>query len=346
MLRLLAALAAFCLSLGCFSAAAQRVVKRVVPPAAKPAVRAVATPLTWAAQQRKTVPPMASFYCDITYFDATDQVISDTLLALTDTKRIQCIRRDRATNAPVGLTRQVYWPSLRSAAEGKLTIFDGEEKPIGPWTFWYDHAPSAANKRLQVEYDAQGQAIASTRQQWQEIKPGCKYILENVLPTATSKLTCQYCSGSSRAIFPVDVPADALGIVFKFDIRDESEGVVSFQNIAGIAAAFTVGGPLAALSSYANAWRSTGATPTISTRCSYFITTDGEAAQQWYASKGTHLPDPTTIFYAPTGNITNETRPLPLSSPLRQLYVCVQNNNVHTDALTTVSIAAMRQHCP
>lgn len=346
MLRLLVASAAFCLGLGSFQAVAQRSTKRVIPAATKSAARIVATPLTWAAQQRKTVPATASFYCDITYFDVTDQAITDTLLALTDTKRIQCIRRDKATNTPVGLTRQVYWPSLRSAAEGKLAVLDGEEKPIGPWTFWYDHAPSAANKRLQVEYDAQGQEIASTLQQWKEIKLGCKYTLENVLPTATGKLTCQYCTGSSRAIFPVDLPADALGIVFKFDIRDESEGVVSFQNAAGIAASFTMGGPLAALSSYANAWRSTGATPTISTKCNYFITTDGEAAQQWYASKGTLLPDPTTIFYAPNGNLTNETRPLPLSGPLRKLYVCVQNNNVHTDALTTVSIAAMRQPCP
>ncbi|MVN79272.1 hypothetical protein GO988_23310 [Hymenobacter sp. HMF4947] len=327
---------------------AQRPVKRVVsvPTKAKAPVRPVATPLSWAAQQRHAVPPTASLYWELTYFDATNQPITDSLIALTDTKLIQCIRRDKSTQAPVGLTRQVYWPSLRSAAEGKLGLVAGEEKPVGPWTFWYDHAPSVSNKRLQVAYDAEGQAIAGTLQQWPEAQPSCKYVLENVLPMATSKLTCQFCPGTSRAIFPLDLPADALGIIFKFDIRDEAEGVVSFQNVAGVAVAFTVGGPMAALSSYANAWRSTGATPTISTKCTYFLTTDKEAAQQWYASKGTILPAATAIFYAPEGNFTNETRPLPLPSPLRNLYLCVQNNNVHTDALATISIAAMRQPCP
>jgi hypothetical protein len=58
------------------------------------------------------------------------------------------------------------------------------------------------------------------------------------------------------------------------------------------------------------------------------------------------MPAAETLFYAPTGSITNETRPLPLDGSVRQLYICVQNNNVHTDATATVSIAALRQPCP
>jgi hypothetical protein len=333
------------LSLGYLPVAAQKPLKRVTK-VARPTVALVATPLSWAAQQRKTVPATASFYCDITYFDVTEQPIADTLLALTDTKQIQYIRRNKLTHAPVGLVRQLYWPSLRSAAEGRLSLLAGKEQPVGPWLFYYDHAPSAANKRLQVEYDAQGQVIAGTTQQWKEVKPGCKYVLDNALPTATSKLTCQFCTGTSRTIFPVELPVDALGIVVKFDIRDEEQGVISFQNVAKIAASFSTGGPVAALTAYAAAWRSTGTTPTSSTKCTYFITTDEDAAQRWFDSKGVEVPAASTLFYAPQGNVTNETRPLPLNSPLRKLYLCVQNNNVHTDASTTVSVASMRQPCP
>lgn len=178
------------------------------------------------------------------------------------------------------------------------------------------------------------------------MRPECRYVLDNALPTSTNKLTCQFCPGSSRVVVPVDLPADALGIVVKFDIRDEAQGIASFQNIAAIAASFTVGGPTAALNAYAAAWRNSNNPPAISTRCTYFITTDGTAAQRWYDSQGREVPEPAALFYVPSGNVTNETRPLPLAIPVRQLYLCVQNDNVHTDAATTISVAAMRQRCP
>jgi hypothetical protein len=279
MFRLLTWLVTISFGCSCLPSAAQSTAKRVSL-THKPAVvaRPILTPLRWAAQQRQTVPATANFYGEVIYFDAADQPITDSLLALTDTKRMQYVRRDKVTRAPVGTVRQFFWPSLRPAAEGQLSVLEDQEVPVGPWTYWYDHTPSATNKRQQVVYDPQGQPVAGTNQQWVELKPGCRYILEPALPTATSKLTCQFCTGTSRAVFAVDLPADALGIVLKFDIRDEAEGLVSFQNAAGIAAAFTVGGPTAALGACARAWNSTGPAPGVSTKCTYFLTTDGAAA--------------------------------------------------------------------
>lgn len=168
MIRLLLATAVFGPSLFAHPAAAQHSAKRPTPtPVSHPTTNrpVVTTPLAWAAQQRRAVPPTASFHCEVTYFDATDQPIADTLLALTDTKWVQCVRRDNATQAPVGLVRQVYWPSLRPMGEGRLGIVAGEELPVGPWVYWYDHAPRETNKRLQATYDAQGQLLAGTVQQ-------------------------------------------------------------------------------------------------------------------------------------------------------------------------------------
>jgi hypothetical protein len=222
---------------------------------------------------------------------------------------------------------------------------NGKNAPVGLWTFWYDHSPRDQNKKMQVAYDAQGNAVPGSLKQWNENKPGCQYVLQNALPTVTNKLTCQFCMGSSRALIPVDLPTEALGLVFKIDVRDEKEGVVTFKNVVGFVAGVS-GGPVTALAAAASAWSNANKPPVSSTNCQYFITSDGAAARRWYQSKGSAFPAATTVLHAPVGNPTNETRPIELHTPYRQVYVCVQNNNNQASANATVSVMALVQSCP
>ncbi|AMR28923.1 hypothetical protein A0257_18675 [Hymenobacter psoromatis] len=307
--------------------------------------RKATTPLDWMRQVRSTLPPTASFKYLFAFYDDTNALIKDSLIVLTDTRRIRYIRIDKITKAAIGMTKTVYWPSLNDADEGKELLVNGKYIPVGFWTLWYDRTPRDENKKKIVAYDAQGQPIPGSLKQWKENKPGCDYVLDTALPSVTDKLTCQFCTGSSRAVVPVDLPEDALGIVFKIDIRDESQGSVTFKSVAGMALAFSGGGPIAALTSAASSWGNANSPPTSSTKCVYFLTTDEAAAQRWFQSKGLAVPASQTMLHAPLGNPTSESRPIMLTVPLRRFYVCVQNNNNQAAATSTVSVMAMRQPC-
>lgn len=299
----------------------------------------------WAQKMRKSVPPTAAFRYEITYYDAGNALITDTLIAASDAKRIQCTRRDKSTNAPVGMVRFMHWPSMRDAAEGRLAIIDEQDKPVGKWTYWYDHSPRDENKQFEIEYDAEGDPIGGTKRRYEEKRPGCNYIVEDALPLVQNKLTCQMCLGSSRTIVSVDLPRSALGIIVKMEMRDGKAGPVTFSNVAGLALAYSTGGTSAALGAAAKAWITTSPPPTVGTKCYYFVTGDEQAARKWYGSKGIAKPTEETMLYSSYDNPNSETRPITLGMPLRRIFVCVENSNVQTDATLNISVAAMRQPC-
>jgi hypothetical protein len=303
------------------------------------------SPLEWTRQVRKSVPATASFYYEVAYYDANRQPIADTLIAETDAKRVRFTRRDKRTNAPVGMSKSYYWPSMRPSAEGLIASIGGREKLVGRWTYWYDQVPKESNKEREVTYDVQGKPVPGTEKRYQEKKPGCKYVTEEALPTAQNKLTCQTCFGSSRTVVPVDLPAETLGMVVKMDIRDGQAGAVSFSNITGMGLSYMTGGTSTALMAIAKAWTTNSAPSTAGTNCYYYITTDGAAAYKWHSSKGKIFPGKETIIYGATDNPNNETRPLALASPVRRVYICVENQNVQADATLTLSVAAMHQAC-
>jgi hypothetical protein len=303
------------------------------------------TPLEWVRNTRASVPASASFYYDISFYDDNRQLITDTLIADTDAKRIRCVRRDKITRAPVGMTWAIYWPSLRKSAEGRVAIINGVERQVGRWVFWYDHSPQASNVEREIIYDVQGKVVLNSEKQYAEKRVGCNSIVEDALPSGQNKLTCHSCFGSSRTMVPVRLHAGASGIIVKMDIRDGKASPVTFTNVEKAVVAYAEGGAPKATASVIAAWLTSENQPSVGTNSYYFITTDGVAAQKWYASKGTVYPSPATVIYKSLDNPNSEMRLIELPKYMNQVFVCVENTNVYTDATLTLAVKDLRQEC-
>lgn len=304
-----------------------------------------ATPLAWARAMRASAPATASFYYDISYYDGNRELIVDTLIAETDAKRIRCVRRDKVTRVPVGITWAVYWPSLRRSAEGRTVIVNGVEKQVGRWVFWYDYSPQASNVERELFFDAQGRVVPGTEKRYAEKRPGCKYVPGDALPSVQNKLTCHSCFGSSRTVVPVDLQPGVLGVVIIMDIRDGKASPITFENVGKAVVSYSERGVPGALASIAASVITSQKQPSVGTDCYYFVTSDGAAAQNWYNTKGAVFPAPATILYVSKDNPNSEKRPLELMAPLRRLFICVENQNVYTDATLTIAVKDMRQEC-
>lgn len=303
------------------------------------------SPLKWTRQVRKSVPATASFYYEVAYYDANRQPITDTLIAETDTKRVRFTRRDKLTNAPVGMSKSYYWPSTRPSAEGAMASISGRDKLVGRWTYWYDYAPKENNKEREIIYDALGNPVPGTEKRYAEKKPGCNYAMEESLPTAQNKLTCQTCFGSSRTVVPVDLPDETVGIVVKMDIRDGDAGPVTFSNITSLGMSYMTGGVSDVLKKVASSWTTNTPPPAVATNCFYYVTTDEVSAQNWYNTKGKTVSNRAATIYSSINNPSNESRPIQLMNPIKRIFICVENINFRTDAMLTLSVAAMHQAC-
>ena len=86
-----------------------------------------------------------------------------------------------------------------------------------------------------------------------------------------------------------------------------------------------------------------GEAPFISTKCHWYITADAAAAQQFLDTKG-YITKP-KVCYKAEENTPAETRPLTLAPGIRKLYVCVNNDNIRSDAMATLSVTALVKTC-
>ncbi|MFD1470287.1 toxin-antitoxin system YwqK family antitoxin [Hymenobacter caeli] len=247
-----------------------------------------------------------------------------------------------AAGKALGTVRSYYYPAWKKQWEGKLAN-EGPYKPTGICCGWHPNGQPSfrgtyVNGQQQADYK-------SWREDGREIK--CRSVMQDALPLSTATLHCSNCMHGSRKVFTVDIPDGTVGIVYKFDVRDEGQPPVSWSTALAVAAVVGSGGTAAPalLGTAASALTRQGnsAPPTVSTKCHWYITPDPAAAQQFMATKGT-IADPQSCLRVAT-NTSQETRPIALPSGTRQLFVCVNNDNYTTDATATLSASALVQGC-
>jgi len=133
----------------------------------------------------------------------------------------------------VGTVRDYFYPSWKKQGEGKL-LQESPDVLQGLCTAWYE------NGRLNFRGTyVQGLAQADF-QHWAEdghlVK--CRYVYQDALPMSKGKMHSQYNSGSSRQVFTVDLPTSTVGVVYRLDIRDESQPPVTWNTALALGSAY------------------------------------------------------------------------------------------------------------
>jgi hypothetical protein len=290
----------------------------------------VALPL---AAQRTAAPPLPPV--DTTYFDRDWERTT-----LPEDRAFARLARHSADGKPVGTVRDYFYPSWKKQWEGKL-VQENPDWMQGLCTGWFENG----RVHFRGTY-VQGQPQADF-QRWAAdghlVK--CRYTYHDALPVSKGKLHSQYNNGSSRQVFPVDLPLNTVGVVYRLDIRDEGQPV-TWSTVLALGAAYA--NPSATmfslLTSGSRALASQAVPPVTgaSTQCHWYIVPDQEAAQEFIQTKGRITNKP---CYRQATNVTAETRELKVTPGTRRLYICVNNNNSMTAATATVSVSALVEKC-
>ncbi|SET98220.1 toxin-antitoxin system YwqK family antitoxin [Hymenobacter actinosclerus] len=256
------------------------------------------------------------------------------------------IARRNSEGKSIGTVRDYFYPSWKKQFEGKVAS-ESPDVATGLCTGWYE------NGQLHFKgIFAQGQTGSDYRE-WKEDGKEIKltYAWQEVLSTDGVKLHSYYNNGSSRQVIPIDLPEGTVGVVYKFDIRDEDQPPVNWTTAitltAALASAPTGLGPALMLSAGAKAL-STERQPAaaVATKCRFFIVDNEELTQPFlaYATKGT-MPA-TAQCYQQAVNRGQETRELLVPAGTKRLYFAAQNDNLRTSAklkLTVSALVASRQ---
>lgn len=251
------------------------------------------------------------------------------------------IARHTADGKTVGTVRDYFYSSWKKQWEGKLAQ-EQPDLPQGLCTGWYESG--------QINFRGtyiQGQQQSDFKS-WGEDGHliACSYSYKEALPLSKSKLHSYYNSGSSQQVFPIDLPLNTAGIVYRLDIRDEGEPPISWNTAIALGAAYmnpaaTVTSLLATGSQSLNIQTKTAA-PLVSTKCHWYIVADEAAARQFLDTKGSIIGKP---CYRQGNNICAETREITIAAGTRRLYVCINNDNETTAATATLSVSALVQTC-
>ena len=274
---------------------------------------------------------------DTVYFDR-DWERTETLEEVSYAR----VARHDAAGKTVGTVRDYFYPSWKKQWEGKMAS-ERPDKPTGICCGWHE------NGQLSFKGTYVNGVQQSDYRSWhadgREIK--CKSFIQDALPVSTASIHCSNCMNSSRKVFVFDIPEGAVGIVYKLDVRDEGQPPVSWSTALAVAAVVGSGGTAAPalLGTAASALVKQGnnAPPTVSTKCHWYITHNEASAQQFLGTKG-YIKDVSTCLRV-ASNTPQETRPIPLPTNIRRLFVCVNNDNYTTDATATLSVSALVQAC-
>lgn len=285
------------------------------------------------AQRKETAPPIPP--ADTVYFDRDWE--RTTLPEDRSYARVAHHTKDGKT---IGTVRDFYYPSWKKQWEGKLTQ-EQPDQPHGLCTSWYE----AGGLESRGTY-AQGK-LQTEPQRWAEDGHliTCRFTYQEALALSTGKLHSYYNDGSSRQVFPVDLPANTAGVVYRLDIRDEGAPLISWDSALALGAAyFSPTTTLASMLSTGARSLSQGATasPLASTKCHWYIVPDLAAAQEFMQTKGIISGKP---CYRQAANICAETREILLAPNTRRIYICVNNDNDITAATATVSVSALVKSC-
>jgi hypothetical protein len=290
-------------------------------------------PLTTLAQQRSPSPPVPP--ADTLYFDrdwAPTSIPEDRTYA-------RLIRHD-SEGRPTGIVRDFYYPSWKKQWEGKL-LSEAPEVATGLCTFWYESGKLKARGTY-----SQGRR-GSDYQEWQPngTLVSCRLKAVEALPTETAELHSYLHSGGSQHVFTVNLPPNTSSVVYRFDIRDVGQPLITWNSIKTLASLATLDATtmLTTCLSVMQSETRQLAKPTKPTQCHYFITTDPNQANKFLQSKGT-IPATGNNLYA-NQNTMNEIRPINGLAGAQQLYICVNNDNYQAAATATVSATAFVSSC-
>jgi len=301
----------------------------------------VPTPHEYARQLRVTVPTDASFRYYINYLDGTDDDIKDSLLVESDTKQIEYVRVSRATGQPLGMAKIVYWPSLRDAGEGKTQLIGGELKPIGPWVLWYD--VTGKRKMMAVEVNAQGEPVLGTIQRWNEDGTQACLAWTEALPSTEKRLGSQTGINSwARVAVPVDLPENTASMIVCFDICDNGSPPAIWGAMASAGLTYVTGGMSAVVQAGIRSLTPSTPPAGAATNCFYFVTDDEGIATRFYNDQ-TVPPSEACLYMSPSAK--REQRGYRFTRPTRRVWVCVENQNFRTAAVTSLSVKALTDVC-
>ncbi|ALI98919.1 hypothetical protein DC20_07925 [Rufibacter tibetensis] len=286
------------------------------------------------AQKSNTNQPVP-LTTDTVYFD---QDWEQTNLK-EDIKYARILKRT-VDGKPFGTVRDYYYPSWKKQWEGKL-LSEDPDVPTGLCTYWYPNG-----KVQSIATYKEGEAQEDLRM-WHEdgTKVICKYKFVESLPLTRAKLHSFYNPESSRTVQRVDLPADAYGIVFKIDIRDEGEPPIDWATAATLASVTMTGGTSQILLAGANAMKNPykSSKPVTSTKCHYFITTSLKDAEYFEKTKG-EMPKGNACIWKAT-NVPQDSRHLTIPNGARTLYFCINNDNDITSAEATLSVSVLQKQC-
>lgn len=287
------------------------------------------------AQRNATAP--AAPLVDTVYFDRDWERTT-----LPEDRSYARVARHTQDGKTTGIVRDFYYPSWKKQWEGKLAQ-EQPDKPNGLCTSWHETG-SIESKGTYV----QGQAQADL-QRW--AADGhlvtCRFKYQEALALSTGKLHSYYNSGNSCLVFPVDLPPNTAGVVYRLDIRDEGTAPISWNSAFALGAAYF--SPAVTLTSMLSAGtralssQGAAASPAISTKCHWYIVPDLAAAQEFMQLKGAITVGKSC--YRQASNIDAETREIPLAPGTQRLYICVKNDNDMTAATATVSVSALVKSC-
>lgn len=290
-------------------------------------------PLTSLAQTKTTPKPVIA--ADTLYFDQ-DWVRTD----IPDDRKYARLIRHGADGLPTGTVRDYYLPSWKKQWEGKL-VSEDPELASGLCTFWYENGKLKARGTY-----ARGQALGDY-QQWRPdgLPVKCQSRLVEALPSEQSQIHSSSHGSEMQHVFQAVLPAGTTSLLYRFDIRDEDQPLISWNSVASLAVGSMVSG-LSLVEMGLKAMRTDARqqpSPTVSTQCHYFITTSAEVAGNFQRTGSTRLEAATCLYQ--TSSTQHEIRPLAVPPGTRQLFFCVKNDNTFTAALATLSVTAVVQEC-
>ncbi|WP_310391795.1 hypothetical protein [Hymenobacter sp.] len=290
--------------------------------------------VTIAQAKKAVVPPLPA--PDTVYFDRDWERTT-----LPEDRVFARIARHDSEGKTAGTVRDYFYPSWKKQWEGKL-VQEQPDLPQGLCIGWYESGQM--NFRGTYTRGQQQGDFKSWGEDGHLIT--CSYAYQEALPLSKSKLHSYYNSGSSRQVFPVDLPANTAGVVYRLDIRDEGQLPISGSTAMALGAAYmnpiATATSLLATGSQSLAGQAATAGPPASTKCHWYIVPDEAAARQFLDTKGSITGKP---CYRQGNNICAETREIAVAAGTRRLYICINNDNETTAATATLSVSALVQTC-
>jgi len=290
-------------------------------------------PLTTLAQTKTAPKPVIP--ADTIYFDQ-DWARTD----IPDDRKYARLIRHGADGLPTGTVRDYYLPSWKKQWEGKL-VSEDPETASGLCTFWYESGKPKARGTY-----ARGQAM-SDYQEWRTdgtlVK--CKSRLVEALPNEQSQIHSSSHGTEMQHVFQAVLPPGTTSLLYRFDIRDEDQALISWNSVASLAVGSMISG-LSLMEMGLKSMRTDARqqqVPTVSTQCHYFITANAEVARNFQQSDS-EMPDAANCLYQ-TSSTQHEIRPLALPSGTKRVFFCVKNDNTFTAAIATLSVTAVVQEC-